>query len=836
MAYHIERETAERVGQGMTPDEARRTALRDFGGVARHMDDARDVRGVRWLEETVRDAAYAARILRRNPAFTITVAATFALGIGAASAIFSLVDGILVRPLPYSQPGRLVSLWERDDVHRGGNNVVSVSMFERWRARATALANAAALVPAPLTLDGTPSERLKGVQVSPDYFSMLGVHPSLGRDFAPADETNGGAPVAILSDALWRSRYGGDPSIVGRRISIDGSPVTVIGVMPASFEPPRFGWIGDQPLWLPFSPTEDNRRWGRFLHVVARLRPGMTIERARGELSALSARDASRDSNATGWSANAEPLDETITGGVRTPIVVLFAAVALLLAIAAVNVGSLVTTFARGRQREIAIRRAIGATRGRLVRQQLMQSAVLGMVGTAAGLGLAVLATRALVALAPSSIPRLDGVRVDTRVLLFAIVVASATTAIFGVVAVYRAWERKPGTSTAGGSRLIAAEVAIGLVLSLCGMLMVRSFASLRAVDLGFDAASLAAGRVFLPSARYPDDARRTQFFADLIRRIRTTPGVVGASIVTTRPLACCAPATSVGDPSQAKAAAELPVTDIRFADESWFSTARIPVVTGHGFGADESATGEPRVVVSRALARAVWGDADPLGKLLAMGLYGGITARVIGVVGDVHLADLRTPIRPAAYLSTARFPSSERDVVVRGSNADAALAALRDGLRALDPSLPLSAATSLDAAVAETLAQDRFTTALLGSFAALSLVLAGIGVYGVLAGEVRRRRKEIGIRLALGSRRQGIALLVARRGLEPAVVGVAVGLAVALVLTRALATLVFGISTRDFASIGLASLVLLAVAAVAAFVPAVRASGTSPTEIIRGD
>lgn len=619
--------------------------------------------------------------------------------------------------------------------------------------------------------------------------------------------------------------------------------------MSAGFDPPRFGWIEDQPLWLPFLPTAEKRSYGRYLHVVARLRPGVSIDQARAEMHAISGHLAQEIPDYNGWSSSVSTLSETITGDVRAPLIVLFTAVALLLLMSTVNVASLVTTFMRSRSHEFAVRRAIGATATRLVRQQLMQSALLGLVGTCVGLALAFAGTRALVALAPPSVPRLSDVRVNGTVVLFASVLATVTTIAVGVIGALRAIRGSgahssialtgPNRATArlSGARIIVAEVAIGLVLTVLATLMVRSLANLRSVTLGFDAAAVVAGRVSLPDVRYPNDERRHAFFDELLTRARAVPGVTGASLVTSRPFACCAPATPVWDPSQPATIESAPITDVRYADDSYFATARIPVLAGGVFQRSEPRDGAVHVVISRSLARELWGDADPIGKTVSMALYGGTMARVIGLVGDVHLRDPHAPIRPSAYLSTERYPSSERDIVVRGAgDATALLAALRAAVASIDASIPLYQATSLDESVAETLAQDRFTTVLLGAFAVVSLVLAAIGVYGVLSGDVSRRRKEIGIRLALGAQAGGVTALVLRRAFQPAVLGTAIGVIAALALARSMSALVFGIGTWDPLSFALVTVALLAVATIATCIPALRATRVSPIEAIRTD
>lgn len=661
MRYHIEAEIADRVRRGMSIDEARRSAMRDFGGIERHKEDARDASGFRPLDDAARDAVYALRVLRRNPGFAVAGVLTFALGIGFTCAIFSLVHGILLRPLPYARPAELAAVWERNAARGADRNVASVAAFEAWRARATSLAGIAAMVPKPATIAGTPAERITAAQVSPAFFRVLGVRPALGRDFSDDDETNGGANVVILGDAMWRSRFGADPRVVGRRFSMDGELWTIIGVMPPTFEPPRFGWMAEQPMWLPFAATPGNRSWGRFLHVIARRRVGASVEQTQSELAAIATRVSRENGGSEEWTATVVPLDQQITGDVRRPLAVLFGAALLLLLISVVNVASLVTTFTRRRRHELSVRRAIGATPFRLLRQQVAQSGALALVGTVAGLAVAVLGTRGLVLLMPASVPRADGIHVDGAVLLLASGVATVTALFVASVATLRAGAAGPAgleltsaartTSRLSGARIVTVEVAIGLVLAVLAALMVRSLANLRSVDLGFQTGSVATGRVSLPGSRYTNADRQHAFFDELVSRMRAVPGVTAASVATTSPFACCAPATTAWDAARADSGAGAPTTDVRFVDGSYFSSLRIPVRRGASFDASEARDGPARAIVSQSLARTLWGDRNPVGRSVSMQLFGTTTALVIGVVGDAHLADPRTPARPAVYL-----------------------------------------------------------------------------------------------------------------------------------------------------------------------------------------
>ena len=844
MRDHLEREIADRIARGVDRAEATRLARRDFGGVERFKEEARDALGLRVLDDASRDLRFALRLLRRNTGFTIAVVLTFALGIGCTSAIFTLVDGILLRPLPYAQPSELVALWERNVPRAVDRNVVSVAAFERWRSQARSFTDVAAMVPAPRTLQGAPAERISAAQVSAAYFRLLGVRPALGRAFTTADELNGAADVAILNDAFWRRRFGADPSIVGRPIVMDGASYTVVGVMPPDFEAPRFGWMTEDPLWIPFAPTADNRKWGRFLHVIARLKAGVTVDEARAELVALSGRMAPESAENKEWSATIVPLAEQITGDVRRPLLTLFGAVALLLLMSVVNVANLVTAFTRRREHELGLRRAIGATRWRLFRQQLTLSLALGALAALVGLGVAVAATRALVALMPPDVPRLAGARVDAGVVAFVLAVAGLTTLVVAWRSVVGGVPRLGGTPLAAsrttsrlrGARLVSAEIAIGLVLSVLATLMVRSVVKLMAVDLGFQPAQVAVARVSLPSSRYATDAQQRQFFDALVERVRSLPGVAAASVATTSPFACCAPATTARDAARADdPRAPSPTVDVRFVDTAYFSTLRVPLVSGRLFAPNEPADGPPRAVISRALARVLWGDAEPLGRRVSLVLFGTTTAEVIGVVGDVRHGDARTPPRPAAYLATNRYSSSERDLIVRGSgDAGALIAPVRATLESLDAAIPLYRATPLERTVDQTLAPERFVAALLSAFALLALSLAAVGVHGVLSSDVMRRRREIGIRVALGATRQQVYRLVLRRALVPAIEGVVVGIAAALLLARALSALVFGIGPWDPPSFIIVVLGLVAVALGATWIPAWRASRVSPVEAIK--
>jgi putative ABC transport system permease protein len=850
MRHHIECETNDRVAKGMSAEEARRTALRDFGGIDRYKEEARDRRGFRALGDLGYDVRHATRVLRRNPGYTSAAVLTFAVGVGLTTAIFSVVYGVLLQPLPYSQPDRLAVIWERRATRAGEQNVVSVANFEAWREGNRSFTSLAALVPAPVVLSGADPQRVMGAEVSPGYFRLLGVLPVIGREFTEQEAANGGASAVILSDGLWQRRFGRDRSIVGRTIRLDEKPFVVVGIMPPDFEPPTFGWLSDHELWLPFWPTLENRRWGRFLLVVGRLRDDVTLEAARRDMAAVAERLAREDEDTEGWTTSVVRLADQITGDVRRPLLVLMGAVALLLLMAVTNAGSLMLGFMRRREQELAVRQAIGASTGRVFRQVLTHAFVLSAIGCTVGLVAAMGGTRLLLSLMPPELPRTSSIRIGGTVMAFASSVGVLATTGFGIMAAVRGLSgdvrslagahgpagRASARSSSGA--LVIAEIAFGVVLTVLAGLMIRSFVNLRAVPLGFDARSVVTGRVSLPAKSYDTPDRQRALFDAWGERVRTLPGVKAVSFATARPFACCAPATTVSLPDAPfSPGGESLTADVRYVDSSFFAALRIPVVVGSGFASREVTSGQAQVLVNRVLARALWTGANPVGGQLRVEMFGGLTARVLGVVGDVHLADSRTPPRATVYLATDRYPSTVRDIIVRtDGQPDALIAALRSTLRSVDPTLPLYQVTTLADAVDRSMSRDRFTTMLLSVFAVVSLLLAAVGIYGVFAAEVTARHKEIGVRLALGAQERGVLALLLRRALTLACAGAGVGVTAGLVLSRAMSALLFDVPTSDPASFLAVAALLLAVAMTATLVPALRAARISPLEAIRAD
>jgi putative ABC transport system permease protein len=844
LRHHIQCETAERIRRGQPPDEAHRAALLDFGGIERIKEDARDARGGRSVEDFVLDLRYAARVLRRNAGFTAAGIVTFALGIGAVTAIFTVVYGVLLRPLPYARPDRLVAIWERHVPGDTDRNVVSADNADAWRARSHSFDAMASIVPTSVTFTDRPiAERAVGAEVSPGYFRLLGVPPALGRDFERSDEQ-----AVILSGALWQRHFGSDAEIVGRGVTISGKTYTVVGVMPGGFEPPRFGWLGQQDLWFPFRTTAENHTWGRFLLVVARLRDGVSIDQARSEMATIAAHREAEDPDNKGWTTSLVPLARQISGDAETALLVVLAAVGLLLLMSVTNVATLTVSLMARRTGELAVRRAIGASDSRLFRQLFTQSALLGSIGAVAGLVLAVPGVRILLAVLPPALPRAASITLDRPVLFVTTTVALLATVAFGSIAAFRGRSSaglSPMAPRAGGNRtsarttgttLVAAEIALAVALSVMALLMARSVGGLRAVDLGFNPGGVLIARVAIPGSRYASPESQRLFFNQLLERVRAIPGVRTAGVISTRPFGGLGPATSVSDPSNPPQPDAPPlVADFRFVDRAALEALRVPVTSGAVPDERDAVSAPPRIVVSASLARALWPGRNAIGRRLATTMYNNLTAEVAAVVGDMHLMDARTPPRPAAYLSATRFPSTQRDLVVRADLAPEALvAALRTAVASLDPSIPLYLVTTMPGLVDASLAADRFTAFLLAAFAAVALAMASVGVFGVFSSEVTRRRKEIGIRMALGASGSGVVALLLGQAIHRAAIGIAAGAAIALVLGRGMGSLLFGIAAADPASFAIVSGIVTGLAVTATLIPAILLLRSAPLSALR--
>ena len=798
------------------------------------------------METILQDLRYAARALLKSPGFTAVAVLTLALGIGANSAVFTVVNSVLLRPLPYAQPDRLVILWESNPPDGRGTNVVSPANYLAWKARATSFADLAAFTWSQITFTGDDPEQVSGRAVTPTFFDLIGVAPVRGRAFTAEEAQPGGPRVILISDGLWRRRFGSDPTVVGHAVSIAGGSAVVLGVMPPNLRP--MPW-GDEEYWEPFRLNPGDRgNDGRYAMVIGRLRPGVTRSQAQAEMAGI-ARGLEQDYPAfdTGWGINLVSLTDQLVGSSRHMLGVLLGAVSLVLLIACANVASLLLGRAVGRQREIAVRTALGATRWRLTRQWLVESLLLALTGGAAGLLLATWGIDLLVAASPAGMPRLADVTVDTRVLAATAAGSLLVGLGFGLAAGFGGATRGPAadlrgrtTASTSASRfrraLVVAQVSLALVLLSGAGLLVRSLQKLASVDPGFDPAHLLTVSVDLPAGTYPDHVRQGAFFSQLLQRIRALPGVEAAGAVSFLPLTEPNAATSftvVGRP--APALGQAPVADIRIADPDYFGAMRIPVRSGRTPTAADGPHSPPVIVVNQTLARRIWPGEDPVGKRVKVSGADNVEREVIGVVGDVHGSSLDGEIRPMIYYPEAQNPTGSMWLVVRHlGDPPGLMTAVRAAVKQIDRALPVREASPMDARVVRSMSDRRYPMLLLSLFAALAVILSAVGLYGVLAHAVSQRTQEIGIRMALGARTRDVLRLVVAQGLQVTGLGIAIGVIGALVATRVLRNLLYGVAATDPTTLLIVSLGLLVVATLAAYLPTRRATKVDPMVALR--
>ena len=812
------------------------------------------------MANLILDLRYAARTLLKSPGFTLVALLTLALGIGANTAIFSVVDAALLRPFPFPESDRLVRV---NSLARGDVQSVSPADFLDWQKMARSFTAIAAIDRADMALSREgPAEELRGETVTLDFFRILGVAPALGRTFSAEEETFGQDHAVILSDALWRVRFGADPRIVGRSIRLDGQPWRVVGVMPRGFAYPS-----DAQMWMPLTWSPDLRamRGGHYLGVVGRLRAGATVASASRDMASIAGRiDADNPSVNIGWSAGVLSLRDATVGDVRPTLLVLLGAVGIVLLIACVNVANLLLSRGTGRAREHAVRAALGASTTQLARGVMAESLWLGIAGAALGLALAAWGTDAVVALAPEGVPGIAGARVDLPVLGFAAGLGVLTSMLFGLLPAWRAtsvWslaERlRDGGAAVGGRHgrrsrqgLVLAEVALAVVLVVGAGLLLKSFVRLRSVDPGFDPRGVLTFDVSLPDATTPAEA--SLFFGSLVGRLRALPGVQSAGGIFGLPLRDFGYGITLHEVDgrelsrQEQEAGTVP--QIRVVTPDFFRTLGIQLVRGRVFtDADRDGT-LPVAIVSEAAAKRIWGAQDPLGHHLTLGTTLGlgkdharVGGQVIGVVRDVKDQSLAEAGRPWVYVVHAQFPVPYLSLVARtGGRPEALVGPARAALAAVDPDVPMARVRTMGEWISASMASRRFYAWLIGVFAALALGLAAVGVYGVLSQAVGERTREIGLRVALGAAPREVTTLVVRQGVAPAALGVGAGLVLALALTRALqvylAPLLFSVGPADLTTYATVAGLIFAVALVAAWIPARRAARVDPLTALRAE
>jgi len=817
------------------------------------------------MDSIIKDIRFGIRSLLKRPAFTAIAVITLALGIGANSAIFSVVNSVLLRPLPYKDPDRLMVVWERRANSGRANLPLSGHEYAALKERAASFESLTLFQPNGFNLTGHGDPLMVDVgEVSTEYFSMVGVPPLLGRAFAAGEDQGGGAKVVVLGHKLWTQRFGSDPNVVNQTIRLNDQSYTVIGVMPA------LELIPD--VLVPIDLQGELRKVGRHSYqVIGRLKPGVTLDQAQAEAAHVAAQleqelpDANR-----GHGVQVVGLHEDITGRAQLPLLTLFGAVGFVLLIACANVANLLLSRAASRQREMAIRTAIGATRWRLIRQTLTESLLLGLLGGGLGLLSAFWLVTLLSRISAVNIPRLDTTSLDSRVLLATLGFSILTGLLTGIAPAWRNSEQglsqrikegMRGASTLGNpsrrrisSALVVAEVALAVVLLVGGGLMVKSFLQLLRVDPGFERNHVLRLDFALPELKYREPQQKLAFYNELIERLRALPGVESVGATTNTPLG---PAESWSgfaiegrpDPPQG----DHQQAALRTVSDDYFRAMRIPLRKGRFFNSSDARVAlplirwfeqqpfperfnepqaAPAIVINETMARLYWPNEDPLGKRMRIIFSPWLT--IVGVVGDVHHTGLNTPPNPEMYLSQLQEPQSAMAVLARTTGDPLQLAvASREQVKAMDKDLPVTV-TTMDQLFANSLAGQRFNTSLLGIFAAVALLLAMIGVFGVINYSVAQRTHEIGIRMALGAQRYDVFTLVVGHGLWLALIGVVVGAAGALAMTRLIAGLLYGVSPTDGPTFVVVGLMVTLVAFLACYLPARRATRVDPLEALR--
>jgi putative ABC transport system permease protein len=800
------------------------------------------------------DLRFALRSLTRRPVFTAVVVLTLALCIGATTAIFSVVNAVLLEGLPYRDPERLVMVWSNDSKGEVPRNVVSAANYFDWQARSRSFESLGAYFPNwNLTLTGVDEpERLQVAVASSSLFQLLGVRPALGRAFDKSEDVPGSPRAVVLSYGYWQRRYAGDPAIVGKPMMLDGESYAIVGVMPESFVLP-----GSETAIFASLPTLGRLLQGRIPHllsVIGRLKPGMTIDRARQDMTSIArALETEYPETNTGWGVTLVPLDEQVSGDVRRPLQILLGAVMLVLLIGCANIGSLTLARTATRQRELALRTALGAGRGALRRQLFVESLLLAAGAAVCGVGLALLGIRALVASAPESLPRLREVTIDARVLGFTALVSLVAAMIFGLMPAMRASLvsvgdvlREAGRSHSGGRRsrrlasaVVGGEIALALILVVGAGLLINSFVRLRSVDPGFKAERAVAMRLALPQATYRDPHRRVAFYDDLIARVRALPSVSAVGAITRLPLNASALTTRLSFEGRAVLPqAERPQVDLRSISGDYFKAMGIPLVAGRAFRDEDArdSAAVPVAVINQTLARLHYRGQNPVGlRLTTDDPSRGLWFTIVGVVGDVRDGSIRDEPAPQIFTNAQQTASSALTIVARTTAAPATLArAVRHEVGLVDPNLPVSDVTTLNQVLDKAVVRERFLTTLLGLFSALALVLAAVGVYGVVNQGITQRTQEIGIRMALGARGRDVVRLI---GVELSVVvggAIIVGLGGAMASTRLLAKLLYGVQPTDIATFSGAAALLALTAALSAAIPARRAARVDPMVTMR--
>ncbi len=805
------------------------------------------------MSSFAQDLRFATRMLRKNPVFALAAIITLALGIGANSAIFTVASALLLRPFPYQDPQQLVSIDVKDQSTDRG---ITLTRYELVRDRNQSFQSVAVWANDNFNLTGHGEPlQLPVARVSANFFSVLGVQPQLGRAFTEDEGRPEGKPVVMLSNELWRTRFAGDPNVIGQTVTLDTTPHTIVGVLPANVQYP---FVGQADIWTPryfeyTLMTPQRLRMGvGYLGIVARLRSGVTLERADSELAVLNqqyrAQNPTMPDSDPAIMMTADSLRDVVVGNVRGKVLMLFGAVSLVLLIACANIASLLLSRALARRREIAVRTALGASRAAVIGQLLTESILLAMIAGAVGLGLGWAATRSLAVWGSGQLPQGIPITIDAPVVLFTFVVSLVTGLLFGIVPAVQLARvdvnstlRDEGRGTsAGHSRarlknlLVIGQVALSLLLLIGAGLLLRSFERLLAVDPGFDPNNVLTMNVSLPTIKYAKPEQQIAFFDDVLRRVSSVPGVRNAAISATLPLSWKRITPVLPEGQQEVPLAQRPFIDIEAVSPQWFQTMRVPLNGGREFTDADNAQAPKVVIVNQTFARRFWPNDNPVGKHIVVG-RGPQASEVIGVAADVKNKGLAQDTQPQLYLPFPQLPWGNMNLLVRTAVPPQTMAStIRAQISAVDPDQPVTSIQTVNELMDSGRAQPRFTMLLLSVFSATALVLAIIGIYGVLAYSVAQRRQELGIRLALGAERSDILRLVVRQGLTLALAGIAIGLVAAMLLTRLIGSMLYKTGSHDLETFIVAPLVFLFIALLASYIPARKATTVDPTEALR--
>ena len=817
----------------------------------RQTSDLRPQKGDPFMRTVFSDFRQALRVFGRAPSFAIAVVAVLALGIGANTAIFSIVNAVLLRPLPFDRPEGLVRLYHTPpQTTFPGMPTFSLSPanFVDWQRDSTSFEAMAAYRFRQLTLTGSGNaEAFRAAVVGPDFFKIVRTQPALGRTFIPEEHEPARAKVVVLSDGFWKTHLGAAPDAAGRTLTFDGETYTVVGVMPADFSVTAWGATA-QPMWVPLAWTDKDRavRENHNFSAIARLKAGVPLATAISELEVISKRlEAAYPAENAGWGGTAIPLIEVLVGDIRMSLLMLLVAVSLVLLIACANVGNLILARSMSRRKEIAIRAALGAGRRRVFQHLMMESLVLSLAGGFAGLLLARAAIGAGASMLADQVPRAAEASIDVRVLLFVVAASIVTGLLAGAIPALRAGRTDLNDSLKEGGRsdssgaglrtrrvLIVAEVALSLVLLMGAGVMLRSLHALRNVDAGFNPRGVLKMDINLPDTRYSTPGQRGAFYNTLLERVRALPGVESAGVVDTLPVTgggSVQPLVVEGRPELRPS--EQPTVSVRFAGPEYLKTMAIPMMRGRDFASGDLQA----MLVSVSAAKLLWGSEDPVGRRATLPLISRTQAiDVVGIVGDVK-EELAVKAPPTVYLYSRDLPFGDLSVAIRTAGEPAALTkSAIAAVHALDAQLPVQQVRTMNEVIEETLVSERFRALLLQVFAAAALTLASVGIYSVLSYLVRGRRREIGIRTALGAATSDVVRMVLIEGLKPTLVGIALGTVGALLAARLLEKLVFGVKASDPLTLGVVASALLVVSVAASLLPAWRASRLDPVTVLR--